>query len=42
MRWDSLMALVPVCVACVGILLTLAVIIILFRHSETPIVKASD
>ena len=42
MRWDSLMALVPVCVACVGILLTLAVIIIFIRHSETPIVKASD
>ncbi len=38
-RWDSLMAMVPVCVACVGIVLTLTVIIIFLRHSETPIVK---
>ena len=38
-RWDSLLALVPVCVACVGIVLTLAVIIIFMRNSETPIVK---
>ena len=38
-RWDSLMAIVPLCVACTGILLTCAVIAIFVRHSETPIVK---
>lgn len=39
MRWDSLLALVPVCVACLGILLAVTVITIFIRHSETPIVK---
>lgn len=39
MRWDSLLAIVPVCVACGGILLTVTVIAIFIRHSETPIVK---
>ena len=39
MRWDSLLALVPVCVACFGILLAVSVITIFIRHSETPIVK---
>jgi hypothetical protein len=39
MRWDSLLAIVPVCVSCGGILLTVTVISIFIRHSETPIVK---
>ena len=39
MRWDSLLALIPVCVACFGILLTVTVITIFIRQSETPIVK---
>ena len=39
MRWDSWLAIVPVCVACCGIVLTIAVIAIFIRHSETPIVK---
>ena len=39
MRWDSLLAIVPICVACGGILLTVTVIAIFIRHSETPIVK---
>uniref|UniRef100_A0A0P5YKL2 Metabotropic glutamate receptor n=2 Tax=Daphnia magna TaxID=35525 RepID=A0A0P5YKL2_9CRUS len=41
MRWDSLLAIVPICVSCGGILLTVTVISIFVRHSETPIVKAS-
>jgi len=39
MRWDSILAIVPVCVSCFGILLTITVISIFVRHSETPIVK---
>ena len=41
MRWDSLLAIVPLCVACCGIMLTVAVIVIFMRHSETPIVKVT-
>lgn len=39
MRWDSLLALVPVCVSSCGLVLTVTVIAIFIRHSETPIVK---
>ena len=42
MRWDSLLAIVPLCVACCGIMLTVAVIVIFVRHSETPIVKVKS
>ena len=41
MRWDSLLAIVPVCVSSCGILLTITVIAIFVRHSETPIVKVN-
>ncbi|XP_069988823.1 metabotropic glutamate receptor isoform X1 [Penaeus vannamei] len=41
MAWTSIFALVPVAISCLGILLTLTVILIFCRHDDTPIVKAS-
>lgn len=41
MQWSTVFAIVPVVVASVGILLTLAVIIIFLKHNDTPLVKAS-
>ncbi|XP_076043149.1 metabotropic glutamate receptor-like [Oratosquilla oratoria] len=41
MRWNSIFAIVPVTISCLGIVLTLSVIIIFVRHDDTPIVKAS-
>ncbi|XP_064488692.1 metabotropic glutamate receptor-like [Ornithodoros turicata] len=41
MRFDSLFAIVPMVIACLGIILTLCVMTIFILHNETPIVKAS-
>jgi metabotropic glutamate receptor 2/3 len=41
MEWDSLFAIVPIVIACLGIALTLFVIITFIKYSDTPIVKAS-
>ena len=41
MQWYSLFAIVPVCIACLGISLTLFVIFTFIKYSDTPIVKAS-
>ena len=32
MRWDSIFAIIPVCVACVGIVLTIATLAIFVKH----------
>lgn len=41
MRFDSLFAVVPMVIACLGIVLTLAVVAVFVVNNETPIVKAS-
>ena len=41
LRWDSVFFLVPVCLACVGIIMTSIVMITFLRYRDTPIVKAS-
>ncbi|XP_069165254.1 LOW QUALITY PROTEIN: metabotropic glutamate receptor-like [Procambarus clarkii] len=41
MEWTSIFALVPVAISCLGIVLTLTVIVIFTKHDDTPIVKAS-
>ena len=41
MQWDSLFAIVPIVIACLGISLTLFVICTFIKYSDTPIVKAS-
>lgn len=41
MRFDSLFAVVPMVIACLGILLTLGVVVVFLVNNETPIVKAS-
>ncbi|XP_068228266.1 metabotropic glutamate receptor [Palaemon carinicauda] len=41
MQWNSIFAIVPVAISCLGIMLTLTVIIIFGKHDDTPIVKAS-
>ena len=41
MQWMSVYALVPMSLSCLGIMLTMIVILTFIRHSDTPIVKAS-
>lgn len=41
MQWDSLFAIIPIVIACFGILLTLFVIFTFIKYNDTPIVKAS-
>ncbi|XP_059491291.1 metabotropic glutamate receptor isoform X2 [Neocloeon triangulifer] len=41
MRWDSLFAIVPAAISCLGIILTLGVMILFIRNNDTPLVKAS-
>ncbi|KAF2367008.1 GPCR family 3 nine cysteines domain, partial [Trinorchestia longiramus] len=40
-KWNTLFALVPMAISCVGSLLTLTVIGIFVKHHDTPVVKAS-
>ena len=40
-RWNSVFAIVPVCLSILGIILTSVVIVTFLRHYDTPIVKAS-
>ncbi|XP_076648776.1 metabotropic Glutamate Receptor [Halictus rubicundus] len=40
-RWNSAFAIVPAVISCLGITMTLAVACLLFRHRDTPLVKAS-
>jgi metabotropic glutamate receptor 3 len=41
MRWESLFALVPLGLACLGILMTFIVIALFIRNHDTPLVRAS-
>ncbi len=41
MRWESVFAIVPVCIACLGIILTTATIAIFVKFRDTPLVRAS-
>merc|ERR1719410_1224893 len=41
MSHDSVFAILPICIASLGILLTLLTIIVLVRHRDTPLVRAS-
>lgn len=40
-KWNSVYAIVPIVIACIGIALTLFVISTFIKYSDTPIVKAS-
>jgi len=39
MRWDSLFAIVPAAISCLGIVLTLGVVILFVRNNDTPLVR---
>jgi hypothetical protein len=41
MRWESVFAIVPICIACVGIVLTVTTIGIFIKFADTPLVRAS-
>ena len=41
MRWDSVFAIVPVCVSSFGMVLTIATFAIFFKNRDTPLVRAS-
>ena len=41
MRWDSIFAVVPVCVSSFGIILTVVTFAIFYRNRDTPLVRAS-
>ena len=41
MQWNSLFAIIPLCVAILGIILTCIVMVTFLYHIDTPIVKAS-
>ena len=41
MSWVSIFAIVPLCLSSIGILLTLGTILVLLKHKDTPIVRAS-
>ena len=40
-RWDTIFAIVPICIACFGIIMTLTSIGILIKFADTPLVRAS-
>ena len=41
MRWDSIFAVVPVCVSSFGIILTVVTFAIFYKNRDTPLVRAS-
>ena len=41
MRWDSIFAVVPVCVSSLGIVLTVVTFAIFYKNRDTPLVRAS-
>ncbi len=41
MRWETVFAIVPLCICGVGILLTIVTFAIFFKHRDTPLVRAS-
>ena len=40
-RWDSIFAVVPVCVSSLGIVLTVVAFAIFYKNRDTPLVRAS-
>lgn len=41
MKWGSLFSVVPASIACIGIILTIFVIILFIKNHETPLIRAS-
>ena len=41
MKWDTVFAIVPVCIACLGIILTTTTIGVFIKYADTPLVRAS-
>lgn len=41
LRWDSVYAIIPVTVSCIGIILTSMVAFIYIKHNDTPLIRAS-
>ena len=41
MQWDSLYAILPICLSILGVILTLIVMLTFVKHIDTPVVKAS-
>jgi hypothetical protein len=41
MRWNSVFAIVPVVIACIGIILTLTAVVVFIKFADTPLVRAS-
>ncbi|XP_037925369.1 metabotropic glutamate receptor isoform X2 [Hermetia illucens] len=41
MQWDSVFAIIPLTIACVGIMMTIVVIGLFVKHHDTPLVRAS-
>jgi branched-subunit amino acid transport protein AzlD len=41
MRWDTIFAVVPLCISSAGILLTIVTFAIFFKNRDTPLVRAS-
>ena len=41
MRWDTVFAVVPVCVSSFGIILTVVTFAIFYKNRNTPLVRAS-
>ena len=40
-QWGTIFAIIPVCIACLGIILTLISFGILIKYADTPLVRAS-
>ncbi|XP_067129619.1 metabotropic glutamate receptor [Centruroides vittatus] len=40
-KWDSVFAVVPIGISCLGVILTVAAVVVFIIHNDTPIVKAS-
>ena len=41
MKWDTVFAIVPVCIASLGVLFTLTSVVIFIKYADTPLVRAS-
>jgi metabotropic glutamate receptor 3 len=40
MRWDSLFAIVPAAISCLGIILTIVVVVLFVKNNDTPLVSS--
>lgn len=41
MQWDTVFAIVPICIACLGIILTVTTVVVFIKFADTPLVRAS-